>query len=305
MQENGVSFDYPWDWVCYIPHTDNLTVIYFFTYRYCPSIFTLEPGDLVHINKGRLHAFRKMSTSKLPGSDCHAERRRKIIESKGIAGEEIQCVSVAWDWMYRGVTPAGINREISAVLGGSTLLRKHALLKKPGDMELLAIPELCLLQMAKCIPPLGALETKERKGNIYNTTKGGICKGMLPGLCVVVDKHIRASDVKESKSKKFGGHLLIASTPDSRRDPQTNPLDPYGSDYTCKICGGELSNVYFHCDGCERLLGKDFNICRGCHLKERFRVGFMMHPSDNKRHARFNHTGKWLTKIKYGCYVFC
>lgn len=26
---------------------------------YCPSLFTLYPGDYVHINKGRLHAFRK------------------------------------------------------------------------------------------------------------------------------------------------------------------------------------------------------------------------------------------------------
>ncbi|CAN0398457.1 unnamed protein product, partial [Laminaria digitata] len=27
--------------------------------NFCPSVFTLEPGEFVHINKGRLHAFRK------------------------------------------------------------------------------------------------------------------------------------------------------------------------------------------------------------------------------------------------------
>merc|ERR1712157_271046 len=86
---------------------------------YCPSMFTLEPGDLVHINKGRLHAFRKMSTSQLPESDCHADQRRQLIQSKGIAGEEKLCVSVAWDWMYRGVTSAGINKEVCTVLEGS------------------------------------------------------------------------------------------------------------------------------------------------------------------------------------------
>ncbi|CAN0513712.1 unnamed protein product, partial [Discosporangium mesarthrocarpum] len=26
----------------------------------CPSVFTLEAGDFVHINKGRLHAFKKL-----------------------------------------------------------------------------------------------------------------------------------------------------------------------------------------------------------------------------------------------------
>ncbi len=28
---------------------------------YCPSTFILEPGEFVHINKGRLHAFRKLA----------------------------------------------------------------------------------------------------------------------------------------------------------------------------------------------------------------------------------------------------
>merc|ERR1712023_115547 len=56
---------------------------------YCPSVFTLEPGEYVHINKGRLHAFRK----KLPSPNQAEEYN----------------VSVAWDLdlprifcLYRG-----------------------------------------------------------------------------------------------------------------------------------------------------------------------------------------------------------
>jgi hypothetical protein len=87
---------------------------------------------------------------------------------KGIAGEEKLCVSVAWDWMYRGVTQAGINREVCTVLEGSTLNRQN-------DVTSLAIPELALLQMAKSIPArsltssrgisfIGALGKKRKTG---------------------------------------------------------------------------------------------------------------------------------------------
>ena len=238
-----------------------------------------------------------MSTSKLPESDCHAGHRRNIIESKGIAGEEKLCVSVAWDWMYRGITSAGINREVSTVLEGSAL-------NEQNGVTSLAIPELSLLQMAKCVPArsftskkgisfLGALESKEKKGNVYESTKEDICRGMYPGLCVVVGKHIRALNVKESKSDEKGKRLSIATIPDTQENPQTCPLDPYGdSDFACKICRKELSNVYFHCDGCEKLLSKDFNICRGCYLEKKFQIKVQMHPSNPKRHATLNHMGK-------------
>lgn len=272
---------------------------FFSIIRYCPSVFTLQPGDLVHINKGRLHAFRKMSTANLPEQDCHAQLRRTTIEAKGIAGEEKLCVSVAWDWMYRGVTQEGINREVSTVLEASTLTRRNGVTS-------LAISELSLLQMAKAIPArspapesgisfLGALEKKEEKNaSVYDSAKEEICRGIYPALCVVVGQHVRALNVKESKSTGKGKRLSIAKIPDTQENPQTCPLDPYGnSDFQCKLCRKELSNVYFHCDGCENLLSKDFNICRGCYLQEKFCVKMQMHPSNPKRHATLNHMGKF------------
>ncbi|CAN0423568.1 unnamed protein product, partial [Ascophyllum nodosum] len=40
--------------------------------NFCPSVFTLEPGEFVHIGKGRLHAFRKEAplANQDPGSVC-------------------------------------------------------------------------------------------------------------------------------------------------------------------------------------------------------------------------------------------
>jgi len=268
---------------------------------YCPSVFTLTPGDLVHINKGRLHAFRKMSTSKLREADCHAEIRRKVIEERKMDGQENLCISVAWDWMYRGVTPEGINREVSTVLEASVLNRRNG-------VSSLAIPELSLLQMAKSVPAktlssregisfLDALQKntcleEKKKKSVYEATKKEICKGIYPALCVVVGQHVRALNVEESTSMERGKHLTISKIPDTQENPQTCPLDPYGdSDFQCKFCSKELCNVYFHCDGCERLLSKDFNICGDCYFAKKFRCTVTMHPTETKRHATLQHTG--------------
>ena len=242
-----------------------------------------------------------MSTSQLGEWDCHAEIRQKVIASQDIAGQEKLCVSVAWDWMYRGVTPEGINREVSTVLEASALNRKNGVTS-------LAIPELSLLQMAKCVPAkaltstkgisfLGALEKMKKKPSVYDSTKQEICKGIYPALCIVVGQHVRAVNVKESTSMERGERLSIAKIPDTQENPQICPLDPYGnSDFQCKVCRKELSNIYFHCDGCEKLLSKDFNICRGCYLQDKFAVTVQMHPSNAKRHATLNHTGEYTTR---------
>ena len=57
-----------------------------------PASVVLEPGEFIHINKGRLHAFRK----KIPAGP-----------------ETVQdlCISVAWDWMYQGHVPTGAQGE--------------------------------------------------------------------------------------------------------------------------------------------------------------------------------------------------
>jgi hypothetical protein len=57
----------------------------------------LKPGQHVHINKGRLHAFRKMTEDKLPDNDCHAQLRQVLIKELG-EGNVPLCISVAFDW---------------------------------------------------------------------------------------------------------------------------------------------------------------------------------------------------------------
>ena len=66
----------------------------------------------------------------------------------------------------------------------------------------------------------------------------------------------------------------------------------YGAgDFFCKFCSEELSNVYMHCDGCEKLLDKDFNICSTCHQAGAYKISYQMHPFNAKPHSILNHTG--------------
>jgi hypothetical protein len=65
--------------------------------RYYPSVFILQAGQFVHINKGRLHAFRKMTTEPLPQSDAHAKLRVEVV-TKDKLQPGLVCISIAHDW---------------------------------------------------------------------------------------------------------------------------------------------------------------------------------------------------------------
>jgi hypothetical protein len=270
------------------------------SFSYCPSVSILKPGELMHINKGRLHAFRKLSAAKLPDEDCHAAQRAELVKVEGLDDEEQFCISIAWDWMNRGFTPEGISREVSTILEGTILNRKYG-------VRSLAIPEMCLLQMARRIPAmlnsrtveqsflskLTTPQTKWKCRSIVEPSKEDICEGILPSLHYVAGRHIDALQAEPCQSNKRGERLKIAKKPDTQENPELSPLDPYGdSDYDCKICRTELSNVYYHCMGCEQLLSKDYNICAECHAQKKFMRKDLMHPTNDKNHATLNHTGK-------------
>ena len=279
--------------------------------RYCPSVFTLKPGQLVHINKGRLHAFRKMSNHELPPSDCHSDLRKELVLANNLTKEEL-CISVAWDWMYRGVTVPGMNREVVSTLECAALNRKH------GTMSL-AIPEFCLLQTARNRAPLleepedefltrpligfNIPDTSKRRFNPYKPSKAELFRGLLPGMRFVVDQHVQAMDhalevsTGEGSSNRNRHCVSLADRPDSYENPERSSVDPYGnSDFFCKLCHKELSNVYYQCYGCSYILSKDFRICQLCHDEKKYGLLYQMHATNIMKDSRVNHLGKVKTE---------
>ena len=211
--------------------------------------------------------------------------------------------------MFRGVTAEGINREILTSIECAALNRKYGVLS-------LAIPELSLMQMARTLAPKPEENTSppgayresllafDNYSSGFETFKNGympstnvICKGIFPALQYVIKQHIYAMNVAErlkSNSKERHKRVSVVERPNAWENPVTFALDPYGNtDFFCKLCNKELSNVYLHCTGCEIILSKDFNICLECHQEKRYARPVQMHPLNNKRHSTINHIGNY------------
>ena len=63
---------------------------------YDPCVFVLKPGQFLHVNKGRMYAFRSASSASLDANDCHKDLRNELIENKMITNDSI-CKILAWD----------------------------------------------------------------------------------------------------------------------------------------------------------------------------------------------------------------
>jgi hypothetical protein len=294
--------------------------------NYCPSVFVLSPGQMIHINKGRLHAFRKLSPFALPSSDCHADLRAKILEKSENPSVEQMCISVAWDWEYKGVTAEGINREMVSTLECSKLNREN-------NVQSLAVPETSILFLARRhvseyeqqlsqfssdhddeavgrkLPPVLAFgsagpntsvtSTPSENGGNRNTASFTspsleVLRGLLPSLSYIVNRHKKAFE--NAKRMEAEGDekrkVSIAPRPDAWEAPDTAGIDPWGhGDMVCKGCAAEISQCYMHCDGCEKLLSQDFNICIECHSMRQHECFYQMNPVNDRRHAAVNHVG--------------
>lgn len=65
----------------------------------------------------------------------------------------------------------------------------------------------------------------------------------------------------------------------------------------------ELPNTYYHCMGCDVLLGRDLNICMHCYSSRKAHLTFnQMHPFSNRNRSDCNHNGSLIKKDrKKGC----
>ena len=255
-------------------------------------MLVLGPGEHLHIGKGRFHAFRKLGPETLPEDDCHFDLRNQVhskLQNEKVDIADLVNFSLAWDWSFLGETPEGINREMTSTL--EFALRNRALIK---PKQSLAIPKLSLL--SRCESSIAALQAQDTTFGITSVVNGrslqrhrNIIKGLLPSLEFVVAQEEEAYRKAEiSRTASVTSH----TRPHSWENPVTFPLDPYGnSDYFCKICYQELSNTYLHCDGCEDLLKKDFNICADCHSDSKHCQFFIMSEKYDSMDSALNHTG--------------
>ena len=118
--------------------------------------------------------------------------------------------------------------------------------------------------------------------NLHQETQSlKILRGILLGVKRVLAEQIQCFNHRHEEREELGEYekLIIRNTPDALDDPQHVTVDPFGNDFFCMLCHKELGNTYLHCEGCEKLLSKDFNICISCHnIKAQRHQHVQMHP---------------------------
>jgi hypothetical protein len=210
--------------------------------------------------------------------------------------------------MYWGADKDGINREVATTLECAALCRDYS-------CKSLAIPETVVLRRAMLACARYATKFEDttmlsfKTSNVakqdFAPSEKDVVAGILPALRYIQqrDKSAAASaDAEPQDDLHEGVELKKASKPDTDHDPMSYPIDPYGSDYFCMVCNQELSNSYFHCNGCEVILNRDFNICSKCYSEEKFLARIQVHPTSNKWYTDVNHMGNCVKfSMSRGC----
>ena len=181
-----------------------------------------------------------------------------------------------------GLSPDGINREVSSILEWANICKYER-------ANPLAIPEVAVYKMATLIP----LDETERVDGDDKLEKGTVkpswtsmARGLLPSLRYLVNRDIsngrndatnNRSRGTKGKPKTTDGNVIV---PDCRADNRGEyVVDAYDkTSYYCETCDCELSNLYFSCDGCVRLLNREFNLCFDCYHQEEYRRDVAMGP---------------------------
>lgn len=138
--------------------------------------------------------------------------------------------------MFRGRTDHGINREVASIL-------ECVIWNKLESRNSLGIPETTLLHTA--------LRSFSR--NLRKPENSSLLRGILPSLKFLISRH----------SKALKNYRSCTTTPFLWRGLESQDLSPH-IEFTCALCSGELSNVFFQCMGCKINFKADFYICLDC-----------------------------------------
>jgi hypothetical protein len=204
--------------------------------------------------------------------------------------------------MFMGITAEGINRESAASLESNALCRD-------SGFKALAIPETCILKIASYLPK--SAKPQKRKPDAFSNGNGtrdiecrpsvvDIARGILSSLRHIVQKERNAPTALTVSSHKPEEESNRAF---HERDRAPDGIHVrFGTDYyLCMLCDVELSNMYYRCWGCEKLLGQDFNICALCYEEGVHKNFLSMRPTEHKQDSSRHHVG--APKRKCSCTV--
>lgn len=232
--------------------------------RYCPVVLILRPGDHIHINKGRLHAFRKIHFSNvLDPEDCHFQMRQSLKQQleKKKNGETLNniCISIAWDWIYKGFTSIGITRELSTIVNTHNIMAKYNR-EKEYSQDILGKPFHDTIMIAKNLSNKAQISPEELV----------LARGILPVL-----RWAKVSlDQEETEFRKRGVKNITDDASDGIGLSDLDHLDRWD----CSNCRSEI--WCFYCFA--KVNDESWTLCMQC-VKE-------LKDSKDKTYRRRNKT---------------
>ena len=148
----------------------------------------------------------------------------------------------------------GINREVAFTIESADQCAQKR-------VRCMAIPRAAVLKMADQIAELGVLDDDSEKGSDedfeYKPSSITIARGILPSLRHIVGQEKGIQLPVGGKEVEPDCNINTLGT--------KGEINPNGNDFFCIVCHAELSNLYYRCRGCEKLLDKDYNICYRCY----------------------------------------
>ena len=214
--------------------------------------FILKPKQLLFINAGRLHIFRKMGYTELPDTDPFHELRKDYI-GVGASTETKRRwnVSYAWDFMY-------IGHQMKRILPLAELKWYNGVCAAQYNFGSLGCIE----------TPLMILLTR------YGTTGS---KKRNIGFMKDIDMLLSTLEPLIATILKYHGDLLpltrttgIGTVVNTTRDPrfkghkETLKMDVIN--FRCDSCKYHLSNHFLTCRTCLGLEDYAVNICTSCYV---------------------------------------
>ena len=123
----------------------------------------------------------------------------------------------------------------------STSLRCAYLCRKHDECKALGIPETALLQLAKRLPQQASHEQLLFHGVTssymeYRPPWKAVAKGILPSFHHVINQGSKIGYKEKCGLLQSQKLLARDQVPERHLNPLTRPTEPFGNDYTCKIC---------------------------------------------------------------------
>ena len=213
--------------------------------------FILKPGQLLFIDAGRLHIFRKMGITDIPETDPFYEKRKEHV-SRIFAKWNI---SYAWDFLYIGhqkesLLPLAQLKWFNGV---------SAAQENIGSLGCIETPLMIILTK------YATTKLKKRKTGFFQHMD--MLLSALEPLMFTILKY-QGDKLPITKETGIGPVVNTTTVPEFK--PHLNSLLNAVIDFRCDSCNYHLSNHFLTCRTC--LLNEDYmvNICTSCYImKER------------------------------------